>query len=131
MSIRRLVCAAVLLGLCVGCGDGGTVPSAEVGQRLQQQVAEIRSLATAHQPEAVTAKLGELEATVAELERTGEISAGAAQEVLAAAGGVQAQLHLITTTTTTTTTVVTTPPAPPTTKRGKGDKKQEDEGGHD
>ena len=106
-SPRWLLCACLAL-VIVGCGRGRAGVSPDTGAQLEPRVAEIRALATARQPDQVTAKLADLRRLVADLRSRDELTAQAAQAVLAAADAVGGQLVLITTTTTTTA-------APPTT----------------
>ena len=103
MTRRRiLVCLLVL----AACGSDGGDISDDAGAALQPKVAEIRQLASTRQADALMAKLAELRGVVGQLEADGELTSGAAAEILSSLAAVEAQVPLITTTTTTTTTEV-------------------------
>lgn len=126
---QRLWCGALVLASLAGCADEPSALSGTAAEELQPRVAEIRALAGARQPDQVTAKLDELRLVVEDLQRRDELSEQGAQEVLAAADAVGAQLGLITTTTTQppTTQPPPPPPLPPPPPAGGGGNEDEDD----
>lgn len=129
--MRRLGCGALVLASLVGCADEPRAVSDTAAEELQPRVAEIRALAGARQPEQVTAELAELRLVVEDLQRRDELSEQGAQEVLAAADAVAAQLGLITTTTTQPPTTQPAPPPPPPPPPPAGGGGNDDEGDRD
>ncbi len=102
--------AVVVTVLLAGCGGGSsslTLP-AGAARQLQAQVAAVRADAVGFDPAAARRDLTNLETTVRQLGRSGQIPAIRATSILAAAHAVEIDLVLLPTTTTTTTT----PPAP-------------------
>ena len=105
MSGRRLAAAAVVIALALtGCGGSTNGISAAARTGLAPLVLQVRRSAQARDPQAVRLTLAVLRSKVKTYQDKGEIGAGAATEILAAATEVQSRLTLITTTTTTTTT---------------------------
>jgi TolA-binding protein len=119
--VKRIGLALVVVLALAGCGsDAPSSMTEDASAALQGKVSEIRRLASTRQVAEVGAKLAELRVQVDELQQADELSAIAAEEILAAAEGVEQHLALITTTTTTATTT-TEPDA-----RGKGKGKGEE-----
>jgi hypothetical protein len=123
--VRRIGVALVVAVTLAGCGsDAPSSISADASAALQGKVSEIRMLAATRQAPQVGTKLAELRAQVDELRQADELSAAAAEEILAAAEAVEQNLALITTTTTTSTTTELESP-------GKGKRKGEAGNGRD
>jgi len=104
--------AVVVMVLLAGCGGGSSALTLPAGaaRQLQAQVAAVRADAVGLDPAAARRDLTNLETTVRQLGRSGQIPAVRAASILAAAHAVENALVLLPTTTTTTTT--TTPPPP-------------------
>lgn len=99
--VRNVMRVTVLALVLASCGHGKPAISNDASTALQAKVAQLRASASAHDAPAVAAELEALRAQVAELRRTDQLSATAAQTVLDAATAVDRTLPLITTTTTT------------------------------
>lgn len=112
--MRRRVattCLAILLGSFVigACGADDAGLSEQASTQLSQQVAALRSAASAGDGEGARAQVADLTDTVNRLVGEGQLSEGRAEEILAAAAGVDQDLALVTATTSLPTT---SPPAP-------------------
>jgi hypothetical protein len=95
-ALARLA-SVVVLGVAVaGCGSG---LSEHAAIELEARVDAVRAAAEARSRDGAAAAVTELQATVAALLESGEIDADKANEILAAADGVQNALVLIPTTT--------------------------------
>lgn len=116
-ALRRVHAVIVVAVVLAGCGHGKPAISNDASKALQAEVAQIRTSASLHDAPAVAAELAALRAHVADLRRSDQLSATAAQKILDAATAVDRNLPLITTTTTT---------APP--GRGHGEDEGEDGG---
>jgi hypothetical protein len=114
---------ALLLGLA-SCG-GSDALSRPAAARLQPPVAAIRAAAASDDRTGATAAAAEVRSVVADLQKTGEISAQQASEILAAGAQVEAQLALLSDPRPETSTSTTTEPDDQ--RRGKGKDRSDDE----
>jgi hypothetical protein len=113
--------ALALLVLANGCGSKPAL-SPTAAHALSEQVAAVRLAAAMQDPVTASSALGQLRATLAQLEQQGQVSATRAGAILSDVAAVQQQLASLPTTTTaapTTTTITTTAPADH--GKGKGD----------
>lgn len=125
MRMIRLVAVPVAIAIAILGACGGDQPdlSTSASAVLQERVAEIRTLAEAREADAVIAKVDELRSLVEQLRDDGEISADAAERILASVAAVSENVATITTTTTTT--------APPDEDEDEDDDEDKDEGEND
>jgi hypothetical protein len=124
----RLASPAIAALVLTACGGGLAPMSDHAAARVHDEVAAVRFAVQARDADGASRALATLRTSVERLRRSGDLTSEKADEILAAATGVQAQLVAITTTTTTTTT--TLPPAPPT-NPGKGPKPDKGKHGED
>lgn len=129
MNTRRLAAGVLLVALtATGCGGEGRGVSDSASAELNNFVDAIRTSAGARDRAAVEQQLELLRQAVEELRSQGELSAGAADRILAAATGVAARLASLPTTTTTSNA-----PPPPTIDDDEDDEDDghgDDNGGH-
>jgi hypothetical protein len=124
--MRRTLAVAALtsvfaLGALGGCGGGGNDISATARDRLAPLVAHVRSAAEGSDPYGAALALADVRTAVKQLRTEGAIGDLRAQEILAAAAGVESHIALVPTTTTTTPTTTVPPPLPTNDQRkGKG-----------
>ena len=123
MTPPRMATVALLLGLA-GCG-GSDALSRPAAARLQPPVAAIRAAAAGDDRTGATAAAAEVRRVVADLQRTGDISARQASEMLAASAQVEAQLALLSDPRPEASTSTTTEPEDQ--RRGKGKDRSDDE----
>ncbi len=127
-SVLALVLAATLLS----CGSKERGLSDQAAAELQAGAAKVRSAAAAGDRTGATGALAALRGAVDRYRGQGQISAGRAAEVLAAAGEVEARLTLLAPPPTvpapapTTTTTARRAPSEP---GGGGDEKDEEDRG--
>ena len=95
-----VVAGALVLGACGGGMQDVSLPPAARAD-LHNRVSQIRTAAGAHDPDSARQVLIGLRDEVAELERSGKLSADQGNEILAAATKVDGALGLVPTTTTT------------------------------
>jgi len=127
--VALLLVIALTLGVAAaGCGSSRGM-SDTAGQQLGALVGRVRAAAAAHDATRADAALATLRNAVKTYQRSGDISAARASEILGAAARVKTRLASITTTTTTTTT--TTLPPPPNEDHHDHDKHHgKDKGGN-
>jgi hypothetical protein len=119
--------AAVSVMLLAACGDDAPGISEEASNNLQYQVEAVRASAQSFDPAGVEHRLGELRASVAQLEAEGELDDERAAEILAAAADVEARIDLV----PTTTTAPPPPPPPPEDDEDDDDKGNKGKGDDD
>ncbi|MGH8978150.1 MAG: hypothetical protein ACRDV7_08760 [Acidimicrobiia bacterium] len=115
---RSLLLALTVTFALAGCGDDGPEISTGGAVVLGERVTAARAAIAAGDPSGADDLLRAIDADVAELRTTDDISASRAEAVLAALAQVRAELGAYAATSTTSATTTTQPPRTTTTERG-------------